>query len=85
MKFCCNTSLPFPNNPKDLDPSYDGSRFLGLFWKGKKILLITEEIGILKFYMVHFLWTRNITTQTIYQIKLLYHFLYLKGKQLHDI
>ena len=22
MKFCYNTSLPFLNNPKDLDPSY---------------------------------------------------------------
>ena len=25
----------FQNNPKDLDPSYDGSRSLGLFRKGK--------------------------------------------------
>ena len=22
LQFCCNTSLPFLNNPKDLDPSY---------------------------------------------------------------
>ena len=22
MQFCCNTVLPFLNNPKDLDPSY---------------------------------------------------------------
>ena len=25
----------FQNNPKDLDPSCDRSRSLGLFWKGK--------------------------------------------------
>ena len=28
--------FPSKNNPKNLDPSYkDGSRSLGLFWKGK--------------------------------------------------
>ena len=37
MQFCCNTSLPFLNNPKDLDPSYKMDLdFLGLFWKEKK-------------------------------------------------
>ena len=35
MKFCYYMSLPFLNNPKDLDPS----KFVGLFWNGKKFVL----------------------------------------------
>ena len=40
MKFCCNTSFPFLNNPKDLDLSQD-------FWdcfERKNSHLITKEI-----------------------------------------
>ena len=37
--------LPFPNNPKDLDPSYKMDLdFLDLFWKEITLHHITEEI-----------------------------------------
>ena len=45
MKFCYNTSFSLPNNPKDLDLSYELNLDLGdLFWNGKKKHFITEEI-----------------------------------------
>ena len=45
MKFCYNTSITLPNNPKDLDPAHQMDLdFWGCF--GRKInCLITEEIG----------------------------------------
>ena len=46
-------SLPFVINPKDLDPSYKMDLdFLGLFWKGTKLCLISEECGINHIYSV---------------------------------
>ena len=47
MKFCYEF-LPFLINPKDLDLSQDGSRFLSLFWK-EKPCVITEEIPYQRF------------------------------------
>ena len=45
MKFCYNTSLPFLNNPKDLDLSYKTDLdFFGLFWMEKDLCLISKEI-----------------------------------------
>ena len=35
LKFAIILVLPFQNNPKGLDLSYDRSRVLGLFWKEK--------------------------------------------------
>ena len=30
-----NCYIPFRNNPKNLNPSQDGFRFLGVFWSAK--------------------------------------------------
>ena len=47
MKFCYNTNftLPFLNNPKDLDPSYKTDLDLWDCFERKNLCLITEEIG----------------------------------------
>ena len=36
--------FPFQNSPENLDPSSDGSNFLGLFLKGKDPQLSTNNI-----------------------------------------
>ena len=45
MKFSYNTNLTLPEQSKrSRSILQDGSRSLGLFWKEKKLCLITEEI-----------------------------------------
>ena len=44
MKFCSNTSFTFPNNPKDLDPSYKMDLDFLIVLEGKKLSLVTKEI-----------------------------------------
>ena len=45
MKFSYNTKLTLPKQSKSSrSVLQDGSRSLGLFWKKKKLRLITEEI-----------------------------------------
>ena len=46
MKFCYNTSITLPKQSQiSRSVLQDGSRSLGLFWKKKKLCLITEEIS----------------------------------------
>ena len=45
MKFCYNTDFTLPKqSQRSRSVLQDGSRSLGLFWKEKKLRLITEEI-----------------------------------------
>ena len=45
MKFCNNTNFTLPKqSQRSRSVLQDGSRSLGLFWKEKKLRLITEEI-----------------------------------------
>ena len=45
MKFCYNTNFTLPKlSQRSRSILQDGSRSFGLFWKEKKLRLITEEI-----------------------------------------
>ena len=48
MKFCYNTSLPFQNNPEDLDPSYKMDLDFRDCFDRKNLCLIAEEIRFCK-------------------------------------
>ena len=60
MKFYYNTSLPFLNNPKDPDPSYETDLdFLDCFGRKKKLCLTTEEILSVITEEIQYVWTGN--------------------------
>ena len=46
LQFCCNTSIPFLNNPKDLDPSYKMDLdFWDCFGREKNTVLKAKKYG----------------------------------------